>query len=59
MDGNKAQHPGAEQAEDGVSHDSSGDPGRGNSLQDASDEAVREIEKSRDGAGHAGTGDFG
>ena len=35
-------------------------PGTGDSLQDASDEAVREIERRRDeGGGHAGTGDIG
>ena len=31
----------------------------GNSLRDASREAVSEIEKRKDGAGHAGAGDTG
>jgi hypothetical protein len=34
-------------------------PGEGNSLGDASREAVREIERRRDGGGHAGSGDIG
>lgn len=46
-------------AEGGMAEGSAGGPGQGDTLQDASDEAVREMEKSRDGAGHAGTGDFG
>lgn len=33
-------------------------PGEGESVDDAADEAVREIEK-RGGEGHAGTGDIG
>lgn len=36
-----------------------GGPGRGNTLKDASDEAIREMENRRDGQGHAGTGDNG
>jgi len=36
-----------------------GGRGQGNTLKDASDEAVRELEKRKDGAGHAGTGDYG
>ena len=35
------------------------DAGRGDSLKDASDEAVVEIEERRDGVGHAGAGDIG
>jgi hypothetical protein len=38
---------------------SAGGPGQGNTLEDLSDETVREMEKRRDGAGHAGTGDYG
>jgi prolyl-tRNA editing enzyme YbaK/EbsC (Cys-tRNA(Pro) deacylase) len=34
-------------------------PGSGDSIEDASDEAVREMEKRRDGTGHAGAGDIG
>jgi hypothetical protein len=33
-------------------------PGEGESLEDASNDALREIER-RDGEGHAGTGDIG
>ena len=36
-----------------------GGPGQGDSLEDASEEAVAEIEKRRDGGGHAGAGDIG
>lgn len=46
-------------AEGGMGGGSAGGPGQGDTLQDASDEAVREMESRRDGAGHAGTGDFG
>jgi prolyl-tRNA editing enzyme YbaK/EbsC (Cys-tRNA(Pro) deacylase) len=34
-------------------------PGQGESIEDASREAVREMEKRRDGTGHAGAGDIG
>ncbi len=34
-------------------------PGSGNSLEDAADEAAREMDKRRDGEGHAGAGDIG
>lgn len=34
------------------------DPGT-DTLKDASDEAVAEMEKRRDGGGHSGTGDIG
>ena len=44
-------------AEGGMSEGSAGGPGQGNTLQDASDEAMREIEKR--GEAHAGTGDYG
>ncbi len=44
-------------AEGGMADGSAGGPGQGDTLQDASDEAVREMEKRKDGAGHAGTGD--
>ncbi len=33
--------------------------GEGNSLEDASKEAVREMEKRVEGTGHAGAGDIG
>jgi hypothetical protein len=46
-------------AEGGMGEGSAGGPGQDNSLEDLSDEAVREMEKRRDGAGHAGTGDYG
>ena len=43
-------------AEGGMGEGSAGGPGQGETLEDASDEAVREIEKR---GGHAGTGDIG
>lgn len=46
-------------AEGGMPGGSAGGPGQGNSLDDLSDEAVREMENRRDGKGHAGTGDYG
>jgi hypothetical protein len=46
-------------AEGGMAGGSAGGPGQGDTLKDASDEAVREMEKGRDGAGHVGTGDLG
>jgi hypothetical protein len=46
-------------AEGGMAEGSAGGPGQGNSLQDLSEEAVREMENREDGEGHAGTGDFG
>jgi hypothetical protein len=46
-------------AEGGMADGSAGGPGQGNSLDDLSDEAVREMENRRDGKGHAGTGDYG
>ena len=46
-------------AEGGMSEGSAGGPGEGNSIEDASDEAVSEAEKRRDGTGHAGAGDIG
>lgn len=46
-------------AEGGMAEGNAGGPGQGNTLQDASDEAVREMEKRKDGAGHAGAGDLG
>ena len=46
-------------AEGGMGEGSAGGPGQGNTLKDASDEAVRDMEKRKDGAGHAGTGDYG
>ena len=46
-------------SEGGMAEGSAGGPGQGNSLDDLSEEAVREMEKSKDGAGHAGRGDFG
>jgi hypothetical protein len=46
-------------AEGGMAGGSAGGPGQGNSLDDLSDEAVREMENRRDGKGHAGTGDYG
>ena len=36
-----------------------GGPEQGDSLEDASEEAVAEMEKRRDGGGHAGAGDIG
>ena len=33
--------------------------GEGNSLEDASEEAVREMKKRAEGTGHAGAGDIG
>jgi hypothetical protein len=44
-------------AEGGMAEGSAGGPGQGNTLKDASDEAMREIEKR--GEAHAGTGDYG
>ena len=35
------------------------DPAGGETLKDASDEAVAEMKKRRDGGGHAGAGDIG
>ncbi len=46
-------------AEGGMASGSAGGPGQGDTLKDASDEAIAEIEKRRDGGGHAGTGDIG
>ena len=46
-------------AEGGMAEGSAGGPGQGNSLKDLSEETVEEMEKRRDGAGHAGTGDYG
>jgi hypothetical protein len=46
-------------AEGGMEGGSAGGPGQGNSLKDLSDETVREMEKRKDGSGHAGTGDYG
>ncbi len=46
-------------AEGGMAGGSAGGPGQGDTLKDLSDEAVREMENRRDGAGHAGTGDYG
>lgn len=43
-------------AEGGMADGTAGGPGQGDTLKDASDEAVRAIEE-RDG--HAGTGDIG
>ena len=46
-------------AEGGMGEGSAGGPDRGNSLEDASDEAVSEVEKRTGGTGHAGAGDIG
>ncbi len=46
-------------AEGGMRSGSAGGPGQGDTLKDASDEATREMEKRRDGEGHAGAGDIG
>lgn len=46
-------------AEGGMAEGSAGGPGQGNSLEDASNEAVSEVEKRTGGAGHAGAGDIG
>ena len=46
-------------AEGGMAGGSAGGPGEGNSLKDASDEAVSEVEKRSGGTGHAGAGDIG
>ena len=46
-------------AEGGMAGGSAGGPSQGNSLEDLSDEAVREMKDRRDGKGHAGTGDYG
>ncbi len=46
-------------AEGGLGEGSAGGPGEGNSLEDASDEAVSEAQKRKDGTGHAGAGDIG
>ena len=43
--------------EDG--HEAAPPPGEGESLEEASKDAVREIERRRDGGGHAGAGDIG
>ena len=45
--------------EGGQASGSAGGPGQGDTLKDASDEAVAEMEKRRDGGGHAGAGDIG
>lgn len=34
-------------------------PGKGDTLEDAAADAVREIERRKDGGGHAGAGDIG
>jgi hypothetical protein len=34
-------------------------PGEGESIEDAAREAAEEMEKRRDGTGHAGAGDIG
>ena len=39
--------------------DEAAKPPRGDTLEDASEEAVADIEKRRGGTGHAGTGDIG
>jgi len=35
------------------------EPPRGNSLEDAAEEASRELDRRKDGTGHAGSGDIG
>jgi hypothetical protein len=35
------------------------EPPGGNSLEDAAEEASRELERRNDGTGHAGSGDIG
>ena len=63
MNREKDKHPSdadaAGGAEGGMSEGSAGGPDRGNSLEDASDEAVNEAHKRGDGTGHAGSGDIG
>lgn len=44
-------------ADGGMACGSAGGPGQGNTLQDASDEAVRELENEDEP--HAGHGDYG
>ncbi len=46
-------------SEGGATGSEAGGAGQGNTLKDLSDETVREMEKRKDGAGHAGTGDYG
>jgi hypothetical protein len=60
--GNGAKKLGADAAggaEGGMAEGTAGGPGQGNALKDASDEAVEEIEKRRDGGDNAGAGDIG
>jgi hypothetical protein len=57
--GDKRDNDAAGGAEGGMADGDAGGPGQGNSLKDLSDETVREMEKRKDGAGHAGTGDYG
>ena len=52
--GNGREGAGAGEASGGA-----GGPGQGDTLKDASDEAVNEIEKRREGGGNAGMGDIG
>lgn len=46
-------------AEGGMVEGSAGGPGQGNTLKDASEEAVKHLEKRSEGTGHAGSGDIG
>jgi hypothetical protein len=39
--------------------ESGSEPPSGNSLEDAAEEASRELERRKDGTGHAGSGDIG
>ena len=57
--GDKRDEDAAGGAEGGMEGGSAGGPGQGNTLEDLSEETVREMEKRKDGAGHAGTGDYG
>lgn len=46
-------------AEGGMPEGSAGGPGQGNTLKDASEEAVKHLQQRTDGRGHAGSGDIG
>jgi hypothetical protein len=57
--GRESEDDAAGGAEGGMGSGSAGGPGQGDTLKDASDEAVKEIEKRREGGGNAGIGDIG
>jgi hypothetical protein len=56
-DEDKRKENAAGGTEGGMGSGSAGGPGQGDTLKDASDEAVRELEREDDP--HAGRGDYG